>query len=130
MAPTYGEALSLSGVADAWEGNKTIRDRFRSHHRLFQARGDPDNYEPKAHVKEASFSHKILEPIAKCLGTYLDEDGGFQLFTINQAEEQMPSCMHMTTHNRNTLHSSSEHVLFHPPSWIQGWFLGLLRVSI
>ena len=85
----WGAPMTLDGVAAEWEANATLRARYRDHRRLFQARGNPDDYEPKAHVREAAFNHKVLHPIIKRLGLFLDEDGGFQLFTIAQVESEI-----------------------------------------
>ena len=55
-------------------------------------RGYPDNHDPKAHVREASFNHKILHPLIKRMGLQKDDEGNIPLFSIGQVEAQILAC--------------------------------------
>ena len=89
MPIQHGVAISLKGVAEYWEYNRVLRSRYRDHRRLFQVKNHPDKFDPKTHIKEAAFNFEVLAPLMLIMGRMLDENGGFQLFTIAQIESEM-----------------------------------------
>ena len=84
-----GVPISLYGVAQKWELNPTVRSRVRASRRLFVCSTE-GNHEPVCHVEEAALNVDVLFPVIECMGRYRSGDGKIQLFTIAQAEEQIP----------------------------------------